>query len=317
MDKVLKGVVALLFVLSIVAVSLEMKLYRQREEVKNRAVKLAESVVRIATTLEAPQPNADLAAKDAPRMQVSGEQLKQYYKVGADGKPETDAAGKRITTGPGTMDEALLQVYVSAGRQFDRLNDTRTGLELTRATLSGASNTLVKTEATLETTSNTLVVTERVLADTKQEVEKKTEEVTELTAKAETLQADAEKKADEVAKLSDKLSDKESQIAAGKRYIQKLEKELGGFRSGGGTNVMVSGLQGQVLVVNTNWNFVVMDLLPDSSLIPLTDLTVQRQDRLVGKIRVAEVLKDQWVAVGEVLTDWQQLPVAPGDYVFY
>lgn len=317
MDKVLKGVVALLFVLSIFALVLELKLYRQREEVKNRTVKLAESVVRIATTIEVPQTNADLVAKDAPRMQVSGEQLKQYYKLGADGKPETDAAGKRITSGAGTMDEALLQVYVNAGRQFDRLNDTRTGLELTRTTLSGTSNTLVKTEETLGTTSNTLVATEKTLADTKQEVEKKTEEVTELTAKTETLQADVEKKADEVAKLSDKLSDKESQIEAGKRYIQKLEKELAVLQSGGGTNVMVSGLQGQILIVNTNWNFVVMDLLPDSSLIPLTDLTVQRQERLVGKIRVAEVRKDQLVAVGEVLPDWQQLPVEPGDYVFY
>jgi hypothetical protein len=52
-------------------------------------------------------------------------------------------------------------------------------------------------------------------------------------------------------------------------------------------------------------------------MIPLSDLTVQRNDKLVGKIRVSEVLAEQRFAFGEILMDWQQMPVAKGDYVFY
>jgi hypothetical protein len=77
------------------------------------------------------------------------------------------------------------------------------------------------------------------------------------------------------------------------------------------------GVQGRIVVVNTNWNFVVMDLLPEAKLVPLSDLTVNRADKLVGKIRVSEVIRDRGFAFGDILPQWQQMPLAKGDYVFY
>ena len=311
MDKALKVLVVLVLILSIVAVVMELNLYGKREELKGRNVKLAEYVGKIANTFELPQTNADLVARDAEHMKVKPEQLKQYYKIGDDGKPS------KVTTGAGTMDAVLVDVLVNAGRQFDRLNDTRTGLEQTRGTLGQTSNTLVKTEGVLADTKTTLAKTEQDLASTKQDVEKKAAEITELNGQVETAKADIEKKTGEIAKLTEKVSEGESKIEAGKRYIQKLEKDLKVCQGQYDTNSLPKGLQGQITVVNTNWNFVVMDILPDSGMIPMTDLTIQRDDKLVGKLRISEVRRDQRIALGEILMDFQQMPPCRGDNVFY
>lgn len=311
MDKALKVLVVLVLLLSLVAVFMELGLYKQRQELKGRAVKLSEYVGKIASTVEVPQPNADLAARDAEHMKVDSEKLKRYYKLGDDGKPS------KVTTGEGTMDAELLNVFVNAGRQFDRLNDTRTGLEHARTTLGETSNTLVKTEGVLTETKGTLAKTEQELTTTKQEVEKKAGEITELNAQVETQKADLEKKSGEIATLTEKVSDADSKIEAGKRYITKLEKELKICQGQFDTNALPRGIQGQITVVSTNWNFVVMDLFPDSAMLPLTDLTVQRADKLVGKVRVTEVRRDQRIALGEILMEYQQMPPLQGDSVFY
>ena len=311
MDKALKVLVVLVLILSLTAVVIELKLYGQRDELKGRTVKLSDYVAKIANTIELPQTNADLVARDAEHIKIKPEQLKQYYKIGDDGK------ASRVTTGAGTMDAVLLDVMVNAGRQFDRLNDTRTGLEQTRGTLNTTSNTLVKTEGELTDTKSTLVKTEQDLTASKQDCEKKAGEITTLNGQIETDKADIERKTGEIAKLTEKVSDGESKIEAGKRYIVKLQKELKVCQGQFDTNALPHGIQGQITVVNTNWNFVVMDILPDSGMIPMTDLTIQRQDKLVGKIRISEVRRDQRVALGEILMDYQQLPPLRGDNVFY
>jgi hypothetical protein len=311
MDKALKILVVFVLVLSIGAVILELMLYRQREELKGRTVKFGDYVVKIGATIETPQTNADLVVRDAPHMKVDQEQIKKYYKTGDDGKPS------KVTTGAGTMDAALSEVLANSIRQYDRLNDTRDGLSQTRGTLGQTSNLLVRTEGVLGETSNTLVKTESDLTAANQDIEKKKGEITDLTSQVETAKADIEKKASEIAKLGEKLSDSESKIEAGKRYIAKIEKQLKICEGNFDTNSLPKGLQGQITVVNTNWNFVVIDILPDSAMIPMTDLTIQRADQLVGKIRVSEVRRDQRVALGEILTDFQQAVPVRGDNVFY
>jgi hypothetical protein len=58
-------------------------------------------------------------------------------------------------------------------------------------------------------------------------------------------------------------------------------------------------------------------MLPEAGLIPMTDLTVQREDKLVGKVRVSEIRKEQRIAVAEVLSEYFQLMPVKGDVVFY
>ena len=313
MDKALKVLVIAILALSVVAVVVSLNLYGKREELKGRTNKLADYVGKIAATIEVPQATVDLAARDAAHMTVSKEQLKQYYKVGDDGKPS------KVTTGAGTMDAALVEVLVNAGRQFDRLNDTRDGLSQARTTLGQTSNSLVQVMGALTVASNNLETAKQDLVVAKQDVEKKTGEFADLNSQIEANKADIEKKTSEIAKLGEKLSDTESKIEAGKRYIQKVEKQLKLCEGNFDTNSLPKGVQGQITVVNSNWNFVVIDMVPDAAVIPLTDLTIQRADKFVGKVRVSEVRRDQRVALGEILPDYQQKGIAPsrGDNVFY
>jgi len=311
MDKALKVLVVLVLVLSIVAVFIEIKLFGQREELKGRNTRLMKGVCELASTFELPSTNADWAVKDAPHVVLKPDNLKQYYKIGDDGKPS------KVSSGPGTMDAVLADIKDKADRQFSRLNDTRDDLTSTRGTLAATSNLLVRTEGVLATTSNTLVKTEQDLEIAKQDIAKKTTEIADLNSTVETQKADIEKKVNEIAKLNEKVSDCESKIDAGKRYIAKMEKRLKICEGNFDTNSLPRGIQGQIAVVNTNWNFVVMSILPDSEMIPMTDLTVQRGDKLIGKVRVSEIRKDQQVALGEIIPDLQQLPLAKGDNVFY
>ncbi len=317
MAKLLKVLVVLLLVLSAVALVVEIILVRQREELKGRNIMLTRGALQVAKTLEVipADTNVDLAARDLPLLQLNEEMFKHFYQIGADGKKVVEN-GKKKTEGPGTLDAVLKDISGRAELQFVRLNDTRSGLLSTRTTLGETSNTLVNTIQDLNQTKDTLKTTENNLDTAKQDIVQKTEKITDLTQKTEALTADVERKKEEVAKLSDKLSDTEAKIEATKRYVEKLQKDLESCLRGPSEG-QTPGLQGQVIVVNTNWNFVVMDILPEAKLVPMTDLTVQREDKLVGKVRVSEVIRDRHFAFGEILNDWQQLPIAKGDYVFY
>ncbi len=317
MAKMLKVLVILLLIVSAAALTIEYMLASKREELKGRNQLLARNAVQVAKTLEVipADTNVDLAVRDLPRLQITEESLKHFYQLGADGKMIKEG-GKKKADGPGTLDAVLKDVAIRADLQLTRLNDTRMGLESTRTTLAETSNTLVTTSQELTKTQDTLKKTEDDLASTKQVVAQKTEQVANLTEKNETLTADVEKKKDVIAKLNDKVSDTEAKIEATKRYIEKLQKDLDGCRAGTG-EAQAPGLQGQVAVVNPQWHFVVIDILPEASPVAFTDLTVQREDKLVGKVRVAEVFRDRRFAVADILSDWEQMPIAKGDYVFY
>jgi hypothetical protein len=311
MDKLLKVLVVFVVILTGVALAVEIMLFLQREELKGRNIKLMDGVIKFASHVEVPpEATVDLATRDLPRLQLNREEFKNFYQVGADGKKKTD--------GPGTLDAKLKEVAAKAEVQYSRLNDTRVGLDQTRGTLNATSNTLVSTEKDLSQTKDTLKKTEDNLTAANKDIDEKKTRISDLETEKTALESDVNQKKDEIVKLTDKLSDKESQLEATKRFVEKLQKDLASMMHGfSESNAPPPGLQGRIVVVNTNWNFVVMDMIPEGRMIPLSDLTVQRNDKLVGKIRVSEVLAEQRFAFGEILMDWQQMPVAKGDYVFY
>jgi hypothetical protein len=318
MDKLLKVLVVVVLVLSGVAVAVEVMLFLQREELKGRNIKLMDGAIRIGSYIEAPPETAvDLATRDLARLQLGREEFKNFFLVGADGKVVVENGVKK-TEGPGTLDAKLKEVAAKAEIQYTRLNDTRLGLEQTRGTLNATSNTLVSTEKDLSQTKDTLKKTETDLTASKEDADRKAGQITELSQQKTALESDVEAKKGEIIKLTDKLSDKDSQLEATKRFVEKLQKDLASIMHGfTESNAPPPGLQGQILIVNTNWNFVVMDIMPEGRMIPMTDLTIQRADKLVGKVRISEVMMERRFAFGEILVDWQQVPIAKGDYVFY
>jgi hypothetical protein len=76
-----------------------------------------------------------------------------------------------------------------------------------------------------------------------------------------------------------------------------------------------TGLTGRILVVNPDWNFVVLDVGSEAGLGTQTELIVYRTDQLVGRVRVSSVQNQ--TAVAEILQDWQQQPLREGDHVLF
>jgi hypothetical protein len=320
MDKALRALIILLLILSIGALVLEFTVFSQREELKGRNQLLVNDVVKLAKTIEVmPQgTNVDLATRDLPTLQLAADNLKQFYQVGPNGQPVKDAAGKKMMTGPGTIDAVLNDLIAKAGQQHDRLNDTRGGLEQTRTELASTKDTLKQTEDNLVAAKKDIKEKGDTIATQKTDIEQKAESITKLTGEKETLTAKGEQQTAEIAKLTDKLSDRETQLEATTKFVEKLQKQITYLMQGeGSTNALPPGLQGQILAVNSQWNFVVIDVLPDTGLMPSTDLMIQRDSKLIGKVRITQVFRDRNFAVGEVLSDWKQAPVEKGDYVFY
>jgi HAMP domain-containing protein len=311
MSNLLRVSVILLLVLGLVAAVLELGLFKQREELKARNQLLGKSVATLASYVEsATGAVSDLAARDIPRLQVSEESLKQFYELDAAGKPTKTVR----------LEGVLNEIGGKAAIQYSRLNDTRSELTTTRDELGATKTTLKDTEDNLTAAKKENAEKANTIAAQTTTIDEQKGTITTLEEEKERNTAKIESQTAEIAKLNETVTEREQAIEAQKRHIAKQDKELAMYRGrgdGGNTNAPPPGLQGQVLVVNSNWNFVVVDVNPEGQLVPLTDLTVMRESKLVGKLRVSEYLHERKFAIAEIIADMQQMPFATGDYVFY
>ncbi|MDZ4197692.1 MAG: hypothetical protein U1E27_00240, partial [Kiritimatiellia bacterium] len=76
----------------------------------------------------------------------------------------------------------------------------------------------------------------------------------------------------------------------------------------------VPPMSGQVLLVNPEWNFVIVSLGKADKLVPAVEMIIHRGDKMVGKVRITSVMDN--VSVAEIQRGWEQLPIQEGDRVF-
>ena len=74
-----------------------------------------------------------------------------------------------------------------------------------------------------------------------------------------------------------------------------------------------SSLKGKVLVTDPKWNFVIINVGQDQGVLEQGELLVNRNGRLVAKVRVRSVQKDRSIA--NVMPGWQLSEVVEGDQV--
>ncbi len=98
-----------------------------------------------------------------------------------------------------------------------------------------------------------------------------------------------------------------SQIRLAKQALENkiLMGESGGIQL---EKIVVRGaiqeIEGRILVVNDEFNFVVLDLGEDSGIEPGTILTVTREGAVLGKVEVENVYEDMSSAI--ILPQWQK-----------
>lgn len=209
---------------------------------------------------------------------------------------------------------------------------TSNTLETTKITLNKTSKELASTKKDLETTKETLKTTEEArdtaLADAEKNLKRANETAEQL--KNTTVQRDAaladlaawkasgytvDQLKTLIANYDDAKKTIEGQEAEKKVFmskIKKLENELAYYTQGDELKVALpEGLKAKVLVFDPKWDFVVLDVGENQGVLERGELLVNRNSKLVAKVRVLRVDKDRCIA--NVVPGWKLGEIVEGD----
>ena len=220
------------------------------------------------------------------------------------------------------LDRQMLQDYAAmqvplehlaafADNQYEKLQNTIQDLDKTRGELQQATNRIVELTAHLEET-------QQKVTELQDQLEAKDVELAQANSRVDQLTQDKSLLEEQVSKLNDKLvaaeeqtRDLQDQVTTLENTVQDMEVRLGERLAA----PLPKGLSGHVLVVDPYWNFVVLDIGSKDGLAPSAEMLVHRGDKLVGKVRISSVKEK--MAIAEIVSDWEQVPIREGDYVLY
>jgi DNA repair exonuclease SbcCD ATPase subunit len=312
MSILMRVIVSILLVLSILALVLGIQIYNQRQEIKGRTQLLENGVIKIAGNLETIV-SSNFTDKNLPTYALKVEDLKHYYKLDSMGKIVCEIDGTKVAKGSNTLDDILQQTIGFSAIQLSRLNDTRDELKRTQEELAKTQNDLRQMTTERDVATNRIAELTATLAERDRTIEEQKTKIAELTEEKDRLSQKIDEQTAQIGKLKDEKQDMETKMVADKRHIKELEKKIDEMMH---PENMPKGIQGQVMVINSNYNFVVVDIPPGSRLYKGVELIVQREAIFVGKIRITDVKPDENFAVGDIMTDLLQVPVQVGDFIF-
>lgn len=311
MGKLLKVLVVLLFLLGIAALALGILLFQKRETLKGHVQDLAVNVVRLSAYVEAEQ-DPDLTKSDLPKMDKQIE-LGQLLTYKAD--PNAIVVD---TNKPATMSAAMGLLIGKTQNQLTILNDTRSALGQKIQELEVATNRINALEADVARLEGEKKALQDTVAKLEKDVAEKKAKIEELNASLEEAKASIEDLKAQVDKLRDSLKDKDDEIKSLKATIDRLIAKETGTASTNATKNMTFGTKGKILLVNPTWNFVVIGMSPEANLAVGVELTIQREDKMIGKVRISDVNEQYQLAIADtLLAPWKQSNPEVGDNVFY
>lgn len=276
MAKLLKPMVIVLLVLSIASLVLGIMLFTQREVIKGRTQRLESATADFARSL--------------------------HY----------DDLDRQALMDFDRMGTVLNRLNVHAALTWQELQDTIQDLANTRLDLEQTREELRVTQNRLEAAEQRIVRLEDDLSERTAELARANQQISQLERDKAGLQRRVDDFELQVAQLEEEKLEMAETIADQQSLIEEYEAEL--FAEDGiiGTP---PGLAGQILIVNPEWNFVVLSVGSDDGLSLNTEMLVHRDDNLVGRVRVSTVKKQ--LAVAEIMEDWKQTPLREGDYVLF
>ena len=194
---------------------------------------------------------------------------------------------------------------------------------------------LKDTETKLATTTKTLEATKGELDAAKSDVDNLTKEKTDLTAKLEKSNAekdDAQQQLERWRQVA-LTPDQVKETLAERDSLKKAKDALIGenmllaakvtewtnrwynYFQGSEDVLLPTGLRGKIVAVDPKFNFVVLNIGEDQGAKQRGVMMVDRDGKLLGKVRITSVTKDQCVA--NILSDWRRGEMMEGDEVLY
>jgi Skp family chaperone for outer membrane proteins len=240
-----------------------------------------------------------------------------------------------------TIIAGLVTVYVAVDPVKKIITDTREArddfhkkFDSETALYQKTDKELKKTKTDLATTTAKLTETQGQLeaANTKNtELDKQntdlTDKLTKMTARTDAAEAKLEAYSQlpppekikgiiedlaKTQKARDAFIGENKLLLAQNRDLTKQIRDLVGD-----TDVvsLPTGLKGKVLAVDPKYDFVVLDIGDDQGVKERGEMMVDRQGKLIGKVRISSVQKDRCVAT--ILPAWKRGQVMEGDQVIY
>jgi hypothetical protein len=227
--------------------------------------------------------------------------------------------------------------FIKVKEKITTLQDNlKTQTDLKEKALADAAAThkeLNKTVAELKTTKQTLEVTTAEKAKAEADLAtqtKRADKLTEDLAKARKERDDSQaelaaynatglKPQDIVAinkqykGLQDALAGAQDENKLLGQKIKKVENELALYKEPERFVVLPAALKGKVLVMDPKWNFVILNVGEDQGVLEYGELLINRNGKLVAKVKVRSVQKDRCIA--NVMPGWQLGEVMEGDQV--
>jgi len=239
---------------------------------------------------------------------------------------------------------AIIGGLAVGGLNFVKVKEKITTLQQNLDTETKAhqdfENKFTTTKGQLDKTNAILKETQTTLASTTEQRDKAVEEAATQSKRAEKLTEDLGKTRNERDTAQNELAQfKQSgytpdQVASmGKQYkalqetlsgqqeenkllgqkVTKLQNELDVYVHPDRFVLLPPGLKGQVVVSDPKYKFVVLNVGEDQGLLEHGELLVNRNGRLVAKVKVTSVTKERSVA--NILPGWQLSEVMEGDQV--
>jgi polyhydroxyalkanoate synthesis regulator phasin len=200
-----------------------------------------------------------------------------------------------------------------------------------------AESNLKKKTADLEKTTKQLAQTKTDLdaATTKvTELDKQNTDLTDKLAKTTAARDEAQQELEQwhlipgglkpgqikglIEELAKTKEARDTYIAENKLVTAKYNEIKGRWDDFFGTNGAVplpAGLKGKVIAVDPKFDFVVLNIGDEQGARKRGEMMVDRDGKLIGKVRISTVEKDHCVA--NILPDWKQGDIMEGDEVLY
>ena len=113
--------------------------------------------------------------------------------------------------------------------------------------------------------------------------------------------------------MRDNLSAAESENKILLQNIKKLDNRLAKYEQPEKPVLLPSQLSGKIMVADPKWNFVVLNIGENQGVLEDGELLVNRNGKLVAKIKIQSVQKDRSIA--NVMPGWGLAEVLEGDLV--
>jgi len=253
-------------------------IFDQRTEIKTRTIKLEDGFSKVATSLE-------------------------YENVGKI---------KGMLQDVDQMDSMLKEMNAYSANKQAQIH------QLT-ADLNEAKAEITRLAGELEATQNQLEQTKAEVARLEGVVDEKNAEIVTLNGNVATLEGQVAELEGSIANLKDSLAEKEDEVAALKDEVAALDDEnerlLAEIRAKEDPDKSKLDVIGEIVAINRDWNFVVIDIGSEDDLVPGLNALVHRKEAFVGKININTV--EEKFAVADILPEWQKLTLKEGDSVFF